>query len=78
MFEGLVHREPLQGRLLASNDHVHVITAAQAVIGHGEQAIGVRRARSANFVATMPPAQLTLLDIWLNLQISGCRFKVMA
>ena len=38
----LVHREPLQLRLLVDDDQVHVVAAAQAVIGDGEQAVRVR------------------------------------
>jgi hypothetical protein len=33
----------LQVRLLASHDHIHVVAAAQAMVGHGKKRIGVRR-----------------------------------
>ena len=39
----LVHGQPLQLRLLAGDDHVDVVAAAQAVVGHREQAVGVGR-----------------------------------
>ena len=29
--------------MLPRNDHVHVVTAAQTMVGHREQGIGVRR-----------------------------------
>ena len=38
-----VHRQPLQRRLLAGDDDVDVVAAAQAVIGDREQAVGVGR-----------------------------------
>ena len=37
MVDRRFHFKPLQGRLLARNDHVDVIPAAQAMIGHREQ-----------------------------------------
>ena len=39
----LVHVEPLQGRLLAGDDDVDVVAAAQAVVRDGEQRVRVRR-----------------------------------
>ena len=41
--DGVVHVEPLQRRLLAGDDHVDVLPAAQAVVGHRQQRVGVRR-----------------------------------
>ena len=38
-----VHVEPLRRRLLARDDDVDVVPAAQAVIGDREQRVGVRR-----------------------------------
>ena len=38
-----VHVEPLRRRVLARHDHVDVVPAAQAVVHHREQAVGVRR-----------------------------------
>ena len=43
VLERLVHRQPLGGRLLAGDDDIDVVPAAQAVIGNGQQAVGVRR-----------------------------------
>ena len=43
MDEGLVHREVVERGLLAGHDHVDVMAAAQAVVGDGEQAVGVGR-----------------------------------
>ena len=43
MLDGLVHRQPLRGRLFASDDDIHVIAAAQAVIGDRQEGIGIRR-----------------------------------
>ena len=43
MLDRLVHGEPLRRRLLAGDDHVHIISASQAVVGHREQRVGVRR-----------------------------------
>ena len=43
MLDGLVHREPLRRRLLAGDHDVDVVAAAQAVIGHRQQAVGIRR-----------------------------------
>ena len=41
--DGLFHREPLRHRVLAGDDDVHVMPAAQAMVEHRQQAIGVRR-----------------------------------
>jgi len=43
MLDGLVHREPDGRGLFAGNDHVDVVAAAQAMVGDGEQAIGIGR-----------------------------------
>ena len=39
----LVHRQVVERRLLAGHDHVDVVAGAQAVVGDGQQAVGVRR-----------------------------------
>ena len=43
MLDGRIHVEPLQGGLFAGDDHVDIVTAAQAVIRDGEQRVRVRR-----------------------------------
>src|SRR6185437_4232791 len=43
MTSGRIDIEPLPFQLLAGDDQVHVIPASETVIGHGQQAIGVRR-----------------------------------
>ena len=43
MLDRRIHIQILQRGLLAGDDHVHVIPAAQAVIGHREQAVRVGR-----------------------------------
>ena len=43
MLDRLVHRQPLRRRLLAGDDDVDVVAAAQAVVGHRQQAVGVGR-----------------------------------
>ena len=43
VLDGRVHVEPLQRGLLAGDDDVDVVAAAQAVVGHREQRVGVRR-----------------------------------
>ena len=48
MAHRLVHREPHRRRLLARDDDVHVVAAAQAVVGHAEQAVRVGRQIDAN------------------------------
>ena len=42
MHDGLLHGHVLQVRLLVGDDHVNVVGALQAVIGHAEQAVGIR------------------------------------
>jgi len=37
------HRQPVRLRVLAGDDHVDVVAAAQAVVHHGQQRVGVRR-----------------------------------
>ena len=39
----LIHRQPLGGWLLAGDDDIDVVAAAQAVVGDRQQAIGVGR-----------------------------------
>ena len=43
MLDRLVHRQPLRRRLFAGHDDVDVVSAAQAVVGNRQQAVGVRR-----------------------------------
>ena len=43
VFDRLVHRQPLRRGLLAGDDDVDVVPAAQAVVGDREQAVGIRR-----------------------------------
>ena len=50
MPDGGIHIEPLQCRLFARHDHIHVVPAAQAVVGDGQQAVGVRRQIDAHHV----------------------------
>jgi hypothetical protein len=53
VLDRLVHRQPLRRRLLASDNDVDVVAAPQAVIGHREQAIGVRRQIDADNVGLL-------------------------
>ena len=43
MDDGLLHGQPLRQRVLARDDHVDVVPAAQAVVEHRQEAVGVRR-----------------------------------
>ena len=43
VLDRLVHRQPLRRGLLAGDDDVDVVAAAQAVVGDREQVVGVRR-----------------------------------
>ena len=43
VLDGLVHRQPLRRWVLARDHDVDVVAAAQAVVHHREQAVGVRR-----------------------------------
>ncbi len=43
VLDRLVHGQPLRRRLLAGHDQVDVVAAAQAVVGHAQQRVGVRR-----------------------------------
>src|SRR6516165_6222658 len=43
VFDRLVHRQPNRGRLLPRNDQVHVVAAAETMVGYAEKAVGVRR-----------------------------------
>ena len=38
-----IHREPLRRRMFARNHDIDVVAAAQAVVDHREQTVGVRR-----------------------------------
>ncbi len=48
MLDGGVHVQPLQRRLFARDDHVDVIAAAQAMVGHGQKRVGIRRQINAD------------------------------
>jgi hypothetical protein len=48
MFDRLVHRQPLRGRLFACYHDVDIVAAAQAVIGHRKQRVRVRRKINAD------------------------------
>src|SRR6516162_2977494 len=43
VFDRLIHRQPNWGRLLARDDKVHVVAAAETVVCYAEEAVGVRR-----------------------------------
>ena len=45
--------EVLELRLLVDHDEVHVVVAAEAVVGHREQAVGVRRQVDAGHLALL-------------------------
>ena len=44
MLDGLIHVQPLRGGLLAGHDHVDVVPAAQAMVGHATAACWRRAA----------------------------------
>ena len=48
VLDRLVHGQPLRRRLLAGNDDIDEIAAAQAVVGHRKQTIGVGRQINAD------------------------------
>jgi len=43
VFDGRVHRQPLRRRVFARDHHVDVVAAAQAVVHHREEAVGISR-----------------------------------
>ena len=50
---GRVHGQPLRRRLLAGDDHVDVVVAAQAVVGDREQRIGIGRQVDADDIGLL-------------------------
>ncbi len=50
---GFVDGEPLRRGLLAGNDQVDVVAAAQAVVGHRKQRVGVGRQINAHHVGLL-------------------------
>ena len=50
VLNGRLHLQVLQSGLLARNNHIYVMPAAQAMISHREQAVRVRRQVDANYV----------------------------
>ena len=48
-----VHVEPLVLGLLAGDDHVDVVAAAEAVVGHAQQRVGVGRQVDANHLGLL-------------------------
>ena len=53
VLDGSVHIQILQRGLLARHDHVDVVAAAQAMVGHREQAVGVGRQIHAHHVGLL-------------------------
>ena len=51
MLDRRVHLQPLGRGLFAGDDQVHVIAAAQAMVGDGEQCIRVRRQIDAHHLS---------------------------
>src|SRR4029077_1581156 len=43
VLDGLIHGQPLRGRLLPRDHDVDVVAAAQAVVGHRQEGVGIRR-----------------------------------
>ena len=43
MADGGIHIHVLEVHLLVADDDVDIVLAAQAVVGHGKQRVGVRR-----------------------------------
>jgi hypothetical protein len=53
MHNSLIHGEPLWKRVLPCNHDVHVVSAAQAVVEDGQEAVGVGREITANDVSLL-------------------------
>ena len=53
MANGFVHGQPLRLRLLAGDDHVDVVAAAQAMVGDREQGVGVGRQIDADHLGLL-------------------------
>ena len=51
MPDGGIHIEPIGRGLFAGDDEIDVIAAAEAVVGDGEQRVGVRREINADDVS---------------------------
>ncbi len=50
VLDGLIHRQPLQRRLLAGDDDVHAIARAQAMVGDPQQRVRIRRQIHADHI----------------------------
>ena len=53
VLDGLVHRQPLRRGLLAGDDDVDVVAAAEAVVGDREQAVRVGRQVDADHLGLL-------------------------
>ena len=53
MFNRGIHVQVLQLRLFAGYDHIDIVAAAQAVVGHRQQRIGIGREVDANDVGLL-------------------------
>ena len=53
MLDGGVHRQPLRRRVLARDHDVDVMAAAQAVVHHRQQAVGIRRQVDAHDIGLL-------------------------
>ena len=53
MLDGLLHRQPLLARVFARDDDVHIVTALDAVVKAGEQAVGIGRQIHAHDVGLL-------------------------
>ncbi len=53
MTNGVVHGEPLRLHVLAGDDHVDVVAAAQAMVRYGKERVGVGRKVDANHLGLL-------------------------
>src|SRR5260370_36870987 len=53
MLDATFHIEPLQCRLLSSNDNVDVVSAAGAVISYPKKGVGIRRQVHADYICLL-------------------------
>ena len=73
VLDRLVHRQPLRRRLLAGDDDVHVVAAAQAVVGDREQAVGVRRQIDAHDLGLLVDDMVDEAGVLVQKPLWSCR-----
>ena len=73
VLDRLVHGQPLRRGLLAGDNDVDVVPAAQAVVGHAQQGVGVRRQVDADDIGLLVDNVVDEAGSWCEKPLWSCR-----